>query len=127
MSVEQAAERLRTYIGYDPIVRACSDYEPDDDCVKLADEYLRLFDPTPLSEEILRASGWEVPEWWEVSEGYSVYMRHQIAGGLFFEKHTGAYFEAFKGYVKTVGDLRRLLSALHIDCAVVVPESEATE
>jgi len=121
MSVEQAAERLRTYIGYDPIVRACSDYEPDDDCVKLADEYLRLFDPTPLSEEILRASGWEVPE------GYSVYMWHPIAGGLFFEKHTGAYFEAFKGYVKTVGDLRRLLSALHIDCEVVAPESEATE
>ena len=123
MSVEQAAERLRTYIGYDPIVRACSDYEPDKDCVKLADEYLRLFDLRPLSEEILRASGWgNGPYGYWVNPLCEFTLAKSSADGDTFYKVDAHPFDL--GYVETVGDLRRLLSALHIDCAVVVPESE---
>lgn len=123
MSVEQAADRLRKYIGYDPIVRACSDYEPDEDCVKLADEYLRMFDQRPLSEEILWASTF-------VKAARGVWVNPFCEFMLSKAKADGDNFyrvESYPhdlGYVETVGDLRRLLSALHIDCPVVVPESE---
>lgn len=125
MSVEQAAERLRTYIGYDPIVRACSDYEPDEDCVKLADEYLRLFDPTPLSEEILRASTWCKGHRCHFVNPFCEFTlaRSVVDGDTFYKVEA---YPLDLGYVTTVGDLRLLLSALHIDCEVVVPESEAS-
>ncbi len=131
MSVEQAAERLRTYIGYDPIVRACSDYEPDEDCVKLADEYLRLFDPTPLTEAILRASGIPSDSDDDIGEKYIFHPKTDPIGIRFSDGC--AWFCAIAGDgwhivepITTVGDLRRLLSALHIDREVVVPESEAS-
>jgi len=92
--------------------------------------YLDLFDPTPLSEEILLASGWPQRECGE-------FLCPQFSdNGLLVERHKNSGFalrcemesdQHHIAWIKTVGDLRRLLSALHIDCEVVVPESEAKQ
>ncbi len=77
------------------------------------DHYRALFDPTPLTEEVLRASGY--------SEGCDNQWVHVESVGLTKSSNTddGWYPDYHPdGCIKTVGDLRRLLSALHIDCEV---------
>lgn len=140
MSVEQAAERLRRWWkAIDDNARDSHEYAVDPDGIGqlTADEeaiqraYLDLFDPTPLSEEILRASG--VTDTWDDYEGTVAY-RIGCNFGVCFANDIGAHLMYETKYdwkvlreLKTVGDLRRLLSALHIDCQVVVPESEAKQ
>ena len=122
MSVEQAAERLRS-------LKSGGQPYPEDKrqfwcAMQAADEvtcgraYLDLFDPTPLTEEILRASGWN-----ETSYGWSIGSKHPTLYQTDCAKPRW-FVRYMPNHITTVGDLRRLLSALHIDCAVVVPESE---
>lgn len=131
MSVEQAAERLRMD-HYDddmaPLAEITKSYLDDLERVKQA--YLGLFDSVPLSEEILLASGWPQRECGE-------FLCPQFSdNGLLVERHKNSGFalrcemesdQHHIAWIKTVGDLRRLISALHIDCEVVVPESEAKQ
>lgn len=151
MSVEQAAERLRdvetalknrrtwkeAWAKNDKAMQLIHPYnrfegQNEYDAEQIAQQYEMLFDQTPLSEEILRAT---FTHWSERQRGVC------IAGDLWLKVCFGDSWDVKQriendmGEViwdtvaedyKTVGDLRRLLSALHIDCAVVVPESEAS-
>ncbi len=142
MSVEQAAERLRVMVARPADLFRCEE-EGDSrtrgsrgvgitwniwrDIKAVIYAYLDLFDPTPLSEEILRASGWgkivrhdSYPLWKRIDCCFDLW-------NYYGEEWRIEFGGTDVASARTVGDLRRLLSALHIDCEVVVPESEAKQ
>lgn len=125
--VKQAAERLRdgrysSLHDEDEYFMSSRKFE---DMGILANAYLDEHDDetakenaTLLTTEILQASGWErkwegTPYWQFCGTCAPLLAEHHVAG---FTLHIGF------GHVKTVGDLRKLLDALHIPAVVVVPK-----
>lgn len=85
---------------------------------------------TPLTEEILEASGWEPPVyygWWlqGCEFGLSPATR-TVDSCKVFGMVSGQTGDVL-GYIETVGDLRKLLEALHIPAVVVVPKGGSDE
>ena len=125
MSVEQAAERLRRDMSakvyeespyFDVETNRLYAHRRNCDERTVLDAW---FDQRPLTDEILRLTGYQktASEWW-VCDGAPELTDSDDAGRRY------VFGVSTKYGIETVGDLRRLLSALHIDCPVVVPESE---
>ncbi len=88
------------------------------DLSSVLEAFLRLTDPTPLTKDVLRASGGALAGGsWRLPSTEFTLTSKTCDGERFF------LVEAFPfeiGTVDTVGDLRRLLSGLNIDCDIVV-------
>lgn len=83
---------------------------------------------TPLSFGVLQESGW-IDDYDEFGspvkrlDGYGLALRKMRDGWSAMSQHADGY-AVFGGNHKTVGDLRKLLDALHIPAVVVVPKGE---
>lgn len=123
--VKQAAERLRSgrYSSLDDLDEYYMSSRKFEDMGVLADAYFAdhandAENATLLTAEILQASGWakkwQGTPYWQLCDTFAPLLsEHHVAG---FTLHVGF------GHVKTVGDLRKLLEALHVPAVVVVPK-----
>lgn len=84
-------------------------------------DYQHLFDPTLITEEILDASGWRKSYrgWMPECGSVCLYRSYINVDGTRGEwRMIGCMPEHAP---RTVGDLRRILSGLHMDDTIIIP------